>query len=153
MIHNDVLRSIRYCLDVGDPGLAAIIRLGGVEVSTAEVAAFLKYENEPGHRPCSDRVMASFLDGLVVHRRGPRESAAPRPPEPHVSNNTVLKKLRVAFELKEDDLVAMMAAAGFSVSRPEMSALFRNPEHRNYRPCGDQFLRNFLKSLTARVRG
>jgi uncharacterized protein YehS (DUF1456 family) len=87
-----------------------------------------------------------------VHRRGPREESKPRPPEV-VTNNTVLKKLRVAFELREDDLLAMMTSAGFQVSRPELSALFRAPSHKNYRPCGDQFLRNFLKALTSRVRG
>jgi uncharacterized protein YehS (DUF1456 family) len=152
MIHNDVLRSVRYMLNLGDANLAALIGLGGVEVPTAEVSAFLKHEDEPGYQVCGDAIMASFLDGLIIYRRGRKESAAPRPVERNVTNNTVLKKLRVAFELREEDLITMMTDAGFKVSRPEMSALFRNPGHLNYRPCGDQFLRNFLKSLTARVR-
>ena len=153
MINNDVLRSVRYILNVGDESLAAIFRLGGATVSPAEVTAFLKHDSEPGYQLCGDRSMGSFLDGLIVHRRGPKESATPRAPETIISNNTVLKKLRVAFELKEEDLVDMMTAAGFVVSRPELSALFRNPSHPNYRACGDQFLRNFLKSLTTRIRG
>jgi uncharacterized protein YehS (DUF1456 family) len=69
-----------------------------------------------------------------------------------MTNNLVLKKLRVAFELKEDDMLAVLHDAGFEVSRPELSALFRAPTHKNYRACGDQLLRNFLKGLTARVR-
>jgi uncharacterized protein YehS (DUF1456 family) len=153
MINNDVLRTIRYILDIGDDSLAAIGRLGGAQVTSAEVTAFLKHETEPGYQPCSDRVMSSFLDGLIIQRRGNKDSAERRPVDAFLSNNIVMKKLRVAFELKEDDLAAMMAAAGFTVSRPELSALFRNPSHRNYRPCGDQFLRNFLKSLAARLRG
>ena len=59
----------------------------------------------------------------------------------------------MAFELKEDDLHAILKAADFSVSKPELSALFRKVGNSNYRPCGDQLLRNFLKGLTLRVRG
>jgi uncharacterized protein YehS (DUF1456 family) len=150
MIHNDVLRSVRHMLNVHDDSLAAIVRLGGAHVTSDEITAYLKREEEPGYRACPNSVMASFLDGLIIHRRGPRDG--PRPVEAHVTNNTVLKKLRVAFELRDDDVVAMMTAAGFAVSKPEMNALFRAPGHPNYRACGDQFLRNFLKSLTARVR-
>lgn len=153
MINNDVLRSVRFMLKVDDAGLAAIIKLGGGSVTAAQLTSYLKREDEPGFVLCDNTVMAHFLDGLIIHRRGRAESAPPRPVEKAITNNTVLKKLRVAFELKEEDLVALMVASGFQVSRPELSALFRKPEHPNFRPCGDQFLRNFLKGLTARVRG
>ena len=139
-------------LKVGEAGLCAIVKLGGGEASPAEMTAFLKREDEPGFKLCDNQLMAQFLDGLIIHRRGPDPTGRLRPVEKSFTNNTVLKKLRVAFELKEDDLVALLVAAGFQVSRPELSALFRNPEHHNFRPCGDQFLRNFLKGLTARVR-
>jgi uncharacterized protein YehS (DUF1456 family) len=152
MINNDVLRSVRFMLNVEDATIAEIIALGGLEVPLADVVAFLKKDDDPAYRECSNRVMAHFLDGLIVRRRGRDESQPRRPVETAVSNNTVLKKLRVAFELKEDDMLAIMHGAGFPVSRPELSALFRNPSHTNFRACGDQFLRNFLKSLTARVR-
>jgi uncharacterized protein YehS (DUF1456 family) len=152
MIGNDVLRSVRFMLKTDDAGLAAIIGLGGGSTTAAELGPWLKREDEPGYQLCPDAVMGHFLDGLITHRRGRDESAPPRPPEKLVTNNTVLKKLRVAFELKEEDLVALMAASGFQVSRPELSALFRKADHPNFRPAGDQFLRNFLKSLTARVR-
>lgn len=154
MIHNDVLRSVRYMLNVHDDTLVAIVRLGGGEATVDEMVAWLEREDAPGFRPCPDHVLGAFLDGLVVHRRGPRPGDGGRPSGPTtVNNNVVLKKLRVAFELREEHLVELMAAAGFRVSRPELTALFRNPGHPNYRACGDQFLRNFLKGLTARVRG
>lgn len=153
MIHNDVLRSVRYILNVGDEALAAIVRLGGAQATAAEVSAFLRHEHESGYQACGDAVMASFLDGLIVYRRGPKGSAAPRPAGAIVTNNTVLKKLRVAFELRDDDLVAIMRRSGFAVSKPELSALFRDPSRGNYRACGDQFLRNFLRSLAAHLRG
>lgn len=152
MINNDVLRSVRFMLKVDDATLASIVRAGKGEATSSDIIAFLKRDDEAGYRLCENHVMSSFLDGLIVHLRGPPKTATPRPPETNLTNNTVLKKLRVAFGLKEDDLLALMAHVGFEVSRPELSALFRAPEHHNFRPCGDQFLRNFLKGLTARVR-
>ena len=71
---------------------------------------------------------------------------------PDMHGYDVLKKLRVAFQLKDVDMHEIFAAAGFPLSKPELSALFRQPDHKNYRACGDQLLRNFLKGLTARVR-
>ena len=155
MINNDVLRSIRYMLDLSDNKVVEIIRLAdsGFVIEKEDVRAFLSKEDEPGHVACSDRVMAHFLDGLVIHRRGRDESMPLRPVEKRVNNNVVLKKLRVAFELKDVDMHQAFADAGFPVSKPELSALFRQPGHKNYRACGDQMLRNFLKGLTLRVRG
>jgi uncharacterized protein YehS (DUF1456 family) len=96
--------------------------------------------------------MAHFLDGLIYFKRGKDESRAPVPFELPINNNVVLKKLRVAFSLKEDDMHDILKAAGFSVARSELSALLRKKDHVNYRECGDQLLRNFLKGLTMRER-
>lgn len=153
MNHNDVLRSLRYMLKVSDAQMAEIIGLTGLEVSPEAVATYLKKEDEAGYVRCPERVMAHFLDGLVIHRRGRDDSRPAQPIEVPVSNNTTLKKLRVAFELKEEDLHVILKSVNFPVSKPELSALFRKVGHDNYRPCGDQLLRNFLKGLTLRVRG
>ena len=155
MTDNDILRSIRYMLDLGDGKVVEIIQLADADspIEKEDVQAFLKKEEDPGYLECSDRVLAHFLDGLVVYYRGRNENAPPRPVEKRITNNLVLKKLRVAFELKDVDMHEVFAAAGFPVSRPELSALFRQPGHKNFRPCGDQLLRNLLKGLTLRVRG
>jgi uncharacterized protein YehS (DUF1456 family) len=153
MMNNDVLRSIRYMLDLHETKVVEIIKLGGLDVTKAQIAAFLKKDEEEGFEPCSDEVMAYFLDGLVFFKRGKDESRPQLPVELPMTNNIVLKKLRVAFELKEEDMHAILNAAEFPVSKPELSALFRKAGHNNYRPCGDQLLRNFLRGLTTRVRG
>ncbi|MDZ5601295.1 DUF1456 family protein [Pseudomonas sp. RP23018S] len=153
MNHNDVLRSLRYLIKANDAKIAEIIALSGLQVSPADIAHYVKKEEEPGFILCPQPVMAHFLDGLVTHRRGRDDSRPAQPVELPVTNNTILKKLRVAFELKEDDLHAILKAVNFPVSKPELSALFRKVGHDNYRPCGDQLLRNFLKGLTHRVRG
>ncbi|MEO6364495.1 MAG: DUF1456 family protein [Luteimonas sp.] len=155
MINNDVLRSIRYMLDFGDTHVVETILLADpdFEIEKDDVHAFLKKDDAEGYIPCSDSVLAHFLDGLVIHYRGRDPDAPQRPVEKRVNNNLVLKKLRVAFELRDADMHQVFADAGFPVSKPELSALFRQPAHKNFRACGDQMLRNFLKGLTLRVRG
>ncbi|QZA77705.1 DUF1456 family protein [Deefgea tanakiae] len=152
MLNNDVLRSVRFMLDLSDAKLVEIAKLAGHEVDKATMQSFLKKDTELDYAECDDITMANFLDGLVYFRRGKDESRPAQPIELPVTNNLVLKKLRVAFELKDDDIYAMLADAGFEVSKPELSALFRKKDHKHFRPCGDQFLRNFLKGLTLRVR-
>ena len=150
MLNNDVMRSLRYILNVNDAKIAEITRLTGCEIPDSEAVAYLKKDDEDGFKPCPDRIMAHFLDGLVIYKRGKDESRPTPPIELPVTNNTVLKKLRVAFELKEDDMHAILKSVDFPVSKPELNALFRKAGHSNYRVCGDQLLRNFLKGLAQR---
>ena len=155
MINNDTLRAIRYMLDLGDGHVVEIARLAdaNLAITREDVQAYLRKEGEAGYVECSNAVLAHFLDGLVIHRRGRDDSLPLRPVEKRVTNNVVLKKLRVAFELKDVDMHQILAAAGFPISKPELSALFRQPGHKHFRLCGDQLLRNFLKGLTMRLRG
>jgi len=152
MLNNDVLRSLRYTLNASDAKMAEIAQLTGCEIPAAEMAAYLKNEDEDGYKPCGDRIMAYFLDGLVIYKRGKDESRPVPPIELPITNNLILKKLRVAFELKEEDMHAILKAADFPVSKPELSALFRKAGHSNYRVCGDQLLRNFLKGLALHAK-
>jgi uncharacterized protein YehS (DUF1456 family) len=154
MINNDILRSIRYMLDLSDVKVVQIAKLASADfaLEKSQVMRYLKKDDDPEYQDCSDAVLAHFLDGLVIYFRGRDPNLPPRPVEARVTNNLVLKKLRVAFELKDSDILQAFADAGFSVTKPEVSALFRQADHRNFRPCGDQMLRNFLKGLTLRAR-
>jgi uncharacterized protein YehS (DUF1456 family) len=142
-------------LDLSDNKVVEIASLAdpAFALGKDDVHAFLLRDEEPGYYECPDDVLAHFLDGLIVYRRGRDDSVPPRPVEKRISNNVVLKKLRVAVELKDVDMHQVFVDAGFPVSKPELSALFRQPGHHNFRRCGDQMLRNFLKGLTLRVRG
>ncbi|MES2854979.1 MAG: DUF1456 family protein [Bdellovibrionota bacterium] len=150
MLNNDVLRSVRYMLNIPESKMIEIIKLGGGSATPQEMSAYLKTEDEPGFIECPQNAMDRFLNGLIYFRRGKDDS---RPPLSPVlpTNNIVLKKLRVAFALKDDDVKAILQSVGFEISKTELSALFRSADHVNYRECGDQILRNFLKGLTIRV--
>ncbi|MBZ0090926.1 MAG: DUF1456 family protein [Sulfuricellaceae bacterium] len=154
MTNNDVLRSLRYTLDLSDSKIVSIFKLSEHEVEQSHISNLLKKDDEIGYADCSDELMEFFLDGLIVYRRGKAETrtAQEEKPKQRLSNNTILKKLRVAFELKEDDMHKLLELSGFQVSKPELSAFFRKKGHKNYRECGDQILRNFLKGLTLHYR-
>ena len=89
----------------------------------------------------------------LARRRGRRADApAPAPLSGRLSNNLILKKLRIAFELKQEDVQQLLADAGLLMTESELGAFFRKPGHKHYRECGDQVLRNLLRALSARLR-
>jgi len=151
MLNNDILRSIRYMMDISDAKIVEIIKLAGQDIDIKSVIAFLKKDDEEGYQPCTDTILAQFLDGLIIFRRG--KGGETPPLELPVTNNLVLKRLRVAFSLKEEDLLAILKSQDFKISKSELSALLRKKGHINYRECGDQLLRNFLKGLKEKMRG
>ena len=154
MTNNDVLRGVRYALALPTAAMAEIFSISGQTVAQDKINNLLKKEEEEGFVACPDALMEGFLSGLIVSRRGRQEGKPTPPPQAAgvLSNNAILKKLRIALELKEDNLLAIMQQSGNPVSKPELSALFRKAGHKNYKECGDQFLRNFLKGLALRYR-
>jgi uncharacterized protein YehS (DUF1456 family) len=155
MDNNDILRRLRYALNITDLKVLELFELAGRKMERPELEAIFKREEEPGFVTCEDALLALFLEGLVISRRGKREDAekkAPPPRRERLGNNDILKLIRVALELKDLDLVEIMGLAGVEVSKSELGALFRARGQQNYRPCGDQFLRNFLVGLTAKYR-
>ncbi|MDR0806882.1 MAG: DUF1456 family protein [Enterobacteriaceae bacterium] len=152
MINNFTLRSVRYMLDLSDAQMVQIIKSADLDVTLAEMASWLKKDDDPAYKECSDKVMGHFLNGLIFFRRGKDENFPAPEIETKITNNIVLKKLRIAFELKDTDMIDIFNLVDFRVSKPELSAVFRKPGHKNYRECGDQLLRNFLKGLTKKLR-
>ena len=155
MRNDDIIQSIRYMLDLDDIEITKILKLRGYSPSREEITAIFNDREElPDAEPedAPEELMAYFLDGLIYYKRGKSDKHPPHPIKTPITNNMVLKKMRVAFKLQEDDMHDIIEAAGFSMSKHEMSALFRSPKSTNYRECGDQVLRYFLKGLTMRVR-
>ncbi len=152
MHNNDVLRSLRFALNLDDSAVARLAALGGVALTEEEAWARTGREGEFGAVPCQDDALGAFLDGLVLERRGPPDPTRPPPPPVPLSNNEILKKLRIALELRTEDMLAIAEAGGQKLSSAELSALLRRPDHKHYRECGNQLLRRFLRGLTLRLR-
>lgn len=70
-----------------------------------------------------------------------------------MSNNDIMKKLRVAMKFTDDDIINVLGLVDFRVTKTELTAIFRSEDHPNFKPCGDQILRNFLNGLIIYKRG
>lgn len=145
MTTNDLLRRLRYALRLDDATSLAMMALGGLPATAAQLDSWFAEEGSPGFADCPDRAFLALLDGVIETRRGP--SGHPRTGTERLDNNLVLKKLRVALELREEDLMTIMNLGGMEPSKGEIAALFRKPGTRNYRECMDQFLRAFFAGL------
>ena len=150
MVSNDILRSVRYILKMNNQDLLRIFALGDNVVTAEQLAPWLRKEDEEGFVRCPDIMLSCFLNGLIYEKRGRDESAPALAVERRVNNNIMLKKLRIAFSLKTDDILAILTEQKFRVSMPEITAMMRAPDHKNFRECGDQFLRYFLRGLAVR---
>ena len=151
MNNNDVLRRTRYTFNFDDSKMMAVFGLGGLEVTRAEISDWLKKDDDPDYQKCSDRQLASFLNGLIVDRRGKKDGPQPEP-EKQLSNNIVFRKLKIALNLQADEVLSLVNQADFRISKHELSAFFRKPGHKHYRECKDQVLRNFLKGMQLKYR-
>jgi uncharacterized protein YehS (DUF1456 family) len=151
MVNNDVLRRVRYIFDFNDSKMIAIYGLADHHVSREEVSAWLKKEGDEDYEECSDLLMAAFLNGLITDMRGAKDGQK-SVVEKRLTNNMIFMKLKIALSLKAEDVMAILALADFKISKHELSAFFRKPEHKHYRECKDQILRNFLKGLQLKLR-
>ncbi len=155
MLNNDLLRQLRYAFKFNNPDVIAVFALMQYPITKEELDAMLKREEEAGFVLCRDRTLAAFLDGLIIRNRGVQPGREPQllAAKARLSNNEILRKLRIALTLKDDDIIAILKRAGFRISKSELSALFRSPDHRNYQACGDQLLRNFVRGLGQQREG
>jgi len=154
MINNDILIRLRYALNITDLKLVELFTLAEKPMSAEELRPFFLKEEDEGFRECDGPTLGAFLDGLVTSRRGRKEGAAPASQEwmGNPTNNDVLKAIRIALQLRDDDIVAILRLADIEASKSEINALFRKKDQENFRLCGDQFLRNFLAGLTKKYR-
>lgn len=151
MYNNDIIRRIRYIFNLSDSQMIGIFRSADCEVTRTQVSDWLKKNDDPAYKKCSDLKLAIFLNGLINEKRGKKEGVELLP-EKRLTNNIVFRKLKIALNLKDDDIMEILALAHLPVSKHELSAFFRKPGHKHYRECKDQILRNFLTGLQIKYR-
>jgi len=126
--------------------MMAIFANADLIVSREQLSNWLKRDDHADYINCTDVQLATFLNGFINTRRGKREGEQPQP-EKKITNNMVFRKLRIALDLKDDDVLETLLLADLKISKHELSAFFRKPGHKHYRQCKDQILRNFLAGL------
>jgi uncharacterized protein YehS (DUF1456 family) len=151
MTNNDVLRRIRYIFDLNDKRMIKTFGFADVEVTRAEISAWLKQEDAPGYLAMSDTLLAVFLNGWINYKRGKREGDQPVP-EKYLNNNLILLKLKIAMNLRSEEILEILKLVEFTMSEHELSAFFRKKGHQKYTECKDQVLRKFLKGMELKYR-
>lgn len=146
MTNNDVFRRIHKLFKISDSRMIELFRLADYDVEKEEIASWLRQEEDPLLVEITDRQLAIFLNGFIIEKRGKREGPTPEPEDP-LSNNMILRKLKIALNLRSEDIIAMFDIIGKRLTKNELSAFFRNPNHKSYCECMDQYLRNFLTGL------
>ncbi len=150
MTNNDVLRRIRYIFDLSDTKMIAIFALAGKETTREEISRWLKKDEDPDYLKCKDIELAAFLNGFIIFKRGPKEGSTVEN-EKRLNHNIIFRKINIALSLQSNDIISLFDLVGLPISKHELSAFFRNPNHKNYRECKDQLLRNFLQGLQQKL--
>ena len=151
MTNNEILRRIRYLFDFSDLKMIALFKLANYDVKKADLSNWLKKEDDPLLIEITDKELAIFLSGLIIEKRGKREGPQPEPEDP-LTNNMILRKLKIALDLKTDDILNLFTLVDKKISKHELSAFFRNSDNKSYRPFMDQYLRNFLNALQTKYK-
>jgi len=151
MTKNDVFRQLRYILNFNDEKMVDIFKLADLDVTTAQVKSWLSKEGHHNFVDIEDVQLATFLNGLINEMRGKREGPQPIPEE-ILTNNGILRKLKIAYNLKANEMLDVFELADMHLSKHELSAFFRKPGQSQYRVCQNQFLRNFLYGLQLKHR-
>lgn len=151
MTNNDILRRLRYTFDFSDSKMIDIFALVDHQVTREQISNWLKKDDDPAYQSCNDTLLATFLNGLINQKRGKKEGSQPEP-EKRLTNNIIFTKLKIALNLKSENVLEILALNGFRISQHELSAFFRKPGHKHYRECKDQCLRSFLKGMQLKYR-
>jgi len=128
-----------------------IFQMGGVQVTRSDISNWLKKEDDSQFDDLSDEPFAYFLNGFIVKKRGKREGPMPIA-EKRLTNNLIFRKLKIALNIIDNDIIEIMKLANFRLGKHELSAFFRNPKQKQYRECKNQILRNFIHGMQLKYR-
>lgn len=152
MTNNAILRRVRYALDVNDQSVKSMLASADYSLSDDELKTMFMKDEDPGFEEASNKLTRHFFQGLIISKRGRQSDAPINEPTGNLSNNEVLRLIKIAFSFKDTDIIDVMALASFKVGKSEIGALLRKKNHPKYKKCGDQFLRRFLMGLTKKLR-
>jgi uncharacterized protein YehS (DUF1456 family) len=166
MNNNEIMIELRDNLNMETMDMVEIFNLGDFEITEAELLKMFKVTEYSSveetsaavamgeYLKCDDVALESFLNGFIILKRGkqePKEGQSEKPPLAIKSrksvNNVMLKKLKIAFSLTNDDMVDLFKESGIYVSKGDLTTFFRKEGHKHYKRCSDEYLKGFLKGL------
>ncbi|MEZ8058047.1 DUF1456 family protein [Vibrio splendidus] len=146
MTNNEILRRIQHALNLKNAQIIKAIEQADVTIAHDQVINWLKDDNDKSCSTMKDKELAVFLNGFINLKRGKKEGVQPKP-EVALTNNMIFMKLRIALNMKAEDVLDILEVVGISLSKYEIGAYFRKPENKNYKVCEDQLLCDFLNGV------
>ncbi|MGF1755341.1 DUF1456 family protein [Vibrio makurazakiensis] len=146
MTNNEILRRIQHALNLKNAQIIKAYEQADVTVAHDQVNNWLKDESEKSFSKMKDKELAVFLNGFINQKRGKKEGEQPKP-EVELTNNMIFMKLRIALNMKAEDVLDVLEVVGISLSKYEIGAYFRKPNNKNYKKCDDQLLCDFLNGV------
>jgi len=151
MINNDILRRLSTIFNFTETQTLNVFVLGQCQISAEQLAEFYKEKDNSAYKELLDVELASFLNGLIIEKRGKQDGPA-RENETELTNNLIFNKVKIALALKADDVISVLELAELSLGKYELSAFFRNVNNKHYRECSDDVLSTFLKGLKIKLQ-
>lgn len=151
MTNNDIIRRLRYAFDYNDATMIKLFSLANVDTTREQVSNWLKKDESPDFKEILDVELSAFLNGFIIYNRGAKDGEKPVN-EKRLNNNIILRKLKIALNFKDSDILEIFDLVDLRISKSELSAFFRKPTQSQYRVCKDQFLRNFINGLQIKYR-
>jgi len=148
---NDIFRRIRSTFDLNGSAVIEIFSLADFNAAEEQVIAWSKEESDETFIKINDTELALFLNGFINLKRGKREGEQAKP-EDRLNNNMVFQKLRIALNLKAEDILDVLHLVDIHLSKHELSAFFRKPGNKHYRECRDETLQSFLQGIERQLQ-
>ena len=144
---NDILFKLKTALSIDNESMIKAYALAEYEMKEERLNNILKRRQDKGYEDATYEELGVFLDGLVLLKRGPSDKVVNDDEVVALTNNLILKKVRVAMELKEPELVILFALAEVSLTKRQIGSLFRKEGGKNFKECSDELLMAFLEGL------
>ena len=151
---NDIFRKITQSLAFDTAQIQALFAPANIDLSDKEVANLLKTDYQPGFEAMPEYILITFLNNLIDQERGKKADAEVEVIEKHakISNNDVLKKLRIAFVLHEQDLRDALKLVTIELTKSDLAAIFRKAGHEHYKACDDELVLDFIDGIGLRLQ-
>jgi len=144
---NDILYKIKKALNLSQEEMMEAYKLADYKMDATHLDSLLKRRQDEGSKLCSYEELGVFLDGFVILKRGPSPKKSNNDEAVELTNNLILKKLRIALELKEAETEIIFSLADVELSKQQLASLFRKEGHKNFKECSDELLIAFLDGL------
>ena len=145
---NEILYRIQQILGLSIEDMIQAYSLENYKISREHLEALLKRRKDKNFILCSYEELGIFLDGLISLKRGSQPKKNSNNDEViELTNNLILKKLRIALDLKEAEIYIIFALADVELKKQQLASLFRKESHKNFKPCSKELLMAFIEGL------